>query len=72
MQWSGASEYASADRAIWTSPNATGVSGYVRRAKNFARAVVRSAGHIVPYDQPWRALDMFLRFKDGKLPFFAE
>jgi len=50
MQWSGAAEYETADRAIWYTPGNVGVSGYVRRSKNFARAVVRSAGHIVPYD----------------------
>ena len=29
---------------------------------------VGGAGHLVPHDQPDRALDMITRFIDGKIP----
>ena len=35
---------------------------YVRSAGDFTYAVVRGAGHIVPYDQGRAALDLITRF----------
>jgi len=51
-----------ADRGIWYLPNDPDVAGYVRTVGNFSQAIVRGAGHIVPGDQPDRALDMITRF----------
>ena len=33
---------------------------------NFSQVVVRAAGHIVPGDQPERAMDMIKRFVEGR------
>jgi hypothetical protein len=50
---------------------ATGVvAGYVKGGRsdncNLTQIVVRGAGHLVPFDQPSRALEMFARFvSDG-------
>ena len=42
------------------------VAGYARVVGNFTQVVVRAAGHIVPGDQPERALDMISRFVEGR------
>ena len=42
------------------------VAGYYRTVGNFTQVVVRGAGHMVPGDQPVRALDMIKRFVQGK------
>ncbi len=43
------------------------VAGYVRTVgQNFTYAIVRGAGHIVPYDQPRAALDMITRFVENQ------
>ena len=39
---------------------------YARVVGNFSQVVVRAAGHIVPGDQPERALDMITRFVEGR------
>lgn len=36
--------------------------GYVHQCGNFTEALVRNAGHMVPYDQPENALDLISRF----------
>ncbi len=38
------------------------VAGYVRTVNKFVQAIVRGAGHIVPYDQPERALNLIQNF----------
>ena len=38
------------------------VAGYVRVVNKFVQAVVRGAGHILPFDQPERALDLIQKF----------
>lgn len=42
------------------------MAGYYRTVGNFTQLVVRGAGHMVPGDQPVRALDMIRRFVQGK------
>lgn len=42
------------------------VAGYYRTVGNFTQLCVRGAGHMVPSDQPLRALDMIERFVQGK------
>jgi len=71
LQWSGQAEYQSATKTVWRR-SALGpgsklpdVAGYVRQAGHFTQAVVRGAGHMVPGDQPERALDMMQRFISG-------
>ena len=42
------------------------VAGYVRAGGNLTYAVIRGAGHIVPFDQPRRSLDMITHFVEGR------
>ncbi|KAJ1459029.1 Alpha/Beta hydrolase protein [Pelagophyceae sp. CCMP2097] len=66
LQWPGAAALADADRAVWRiKPTDTEVAGFATQVGNFTRVVVRAAGHIVPGDQPARALDMITRFIEG-------
>ena len=67
VQWSGQAAYRSARKAVWRiHPSDKEVAGYVRAVGNFTQVVVRAAGHIVPGDQPERALDMISRFVEGR------
>lgn len=67
LEWSGAEEFAQAERRIWkVDPADDEVAGYVKRARNFFHAIVRRAGHILPYDQPRSAFDLITRFIDGR------
>ena len=38
----------------------------MRSGGNLTYAVIRAAGHIAPYDQPERTLDMITRFIEQK------
>ena len=64
LEWSGKNIYAMAPRKIWKVNN--DVAGYVRVAKNLTQVMVRSAGHILPFDQPLWAFDMIQRFIQDK------
>jgi vitellogenic carboxypeptidase-like protein len=67
LSWSGQQEYLVVNKTIWkVNPTDTEVAGYARTVKNFVQLIVRGAGHILPYDQPERALDMVRRFISGK------
>jgi len=53
-------------RKTWTVAGAKpDLAGYVRVVGDFTQVVVRGAGHMVPGDQPTRALDMITRFVAG-------
>jgi len=71
LNWTGKADYAAAKKVVWRrSATGTGsqlpdVAGYVRQAGNFTYAVVRGAGHMVPGDQPERALDLLNHFISG-------
>ncbi|KAJ6666518.1 hypothetical protein lerEdw1_020241 [Lerista edwardsae] len=59
--WSKAKEYKDAVKIIWKIDSKDSeVAGYVHQV------IVRGAGHILPYDQPERALDMMDRFTSGR------
>ncbi|KAK3273421.1 hypothetical protein CYMTET_18329, partial [Cymbomonas tetramitiformis] len=59
-------EYSKVERAVWRlRPEDKEVAGYVHQLGNFSHVIVRGAGHIVPGDQPERALDMITRFIEG-------
>lgn len=67
VPWSGLNQYLVADRLVWkVNPSDTEIAGYVRQVNNFYQVVVRTAGHILPYDQPERGLDMITRFVENK------
>lgn len=67
LQWSGSTAFAKAQRSVWRlSPSDPEVAGFVRAGGNLTYAVIRGAGHIAPYDQPARSLDMITRFIEGQ------
>ena len=67
VAWSGQDLYNKVSKAVWrVNPSDTEVAGYARVVGNFSQVVVRAAGHIVPGDQPVRALDMITRFVEGR------
>mmetsp|Transcript_39296 Transcript_39296/g.92419 ORF Transcript_39296/g.92419 Transcript_39296/m.92419 type:complete len:221 (+) Transcript_39296:814-1476(+) len=69
VQWRGQAKYNAAPRAVWRiNDKDTEVAGYVRAVDNLLQVVIRAAGHIAPYDQPERCLDMVRRFVDD-VPF---
>lgn len=66
VPWSGLQKYMEADRLIWrVNPADREVAGFVRQVGSFYQVVVRGAGHILPYDQPERGLDMITRFVEN-------
>jgi len=69
VAWDGQMDYIRAPRGVWYIPNNTDVAGYVRTVMNFRQIIVRGAGHIVPNDQPDRALDMITRFIEN-IPYY--
>lgn len=42
------------------------IAGYARAVQGFTYVIVRNAGHLLPQDQPDRALDMITRFIENK------
>ncbi|XP_061632472.1 probable serine carboxypeptidase CPVL [Phyllopteryx taeniolatus] len=63
VNWTGAAAYRTAPRFPWKlQPEDTEVAGYVRQVGEFYQVIVRGGGHILPYDQPARSLDMIDRF----------
>jgi vitellogenic carboxypeptidase-like protein len=59
FKWKGKDEFTRAQKSVWriTSSDSE-VAGYVKQAGLVTQAVVRGAGHLVPFDQPARALSM--------------
>merc|ERR1711871_577259 len=67
VPWSGMKQYWNAERKVWRiTPTDPEVAGFVREVENLTQIIVRGAGHIVPADQPKRALDMITRFVEGR------
>jgi vitellogenic carboxypeptidase-like protein len=68
LEWQGAAAWAQSQRALWHDKNFPGgaISGYSRAAQNLLQVVIRGAGHMAPFDQPYRSLDMISRFVDGR------
>lgn len=60
LKWSGAEEYKTAKRSIWKVMGQ--IAGYSKTVKNLQEVLVRSAGHMVPQDQPLFAFDLINRF----------
>jgi vitellogenic carboxypeptidase-like protein len=67
VAWPGQGAYLAANKTIWNDLSTTPptVAGYVRTAGVLTQIAVRGAGHILPWDQPVRALDMITRFVEG-------
>ncbi|KAF7237727.1 putative serine carboxypeptidase CPVL [Varanus komodoensis] len=67
VPWAKVEQYKNAERVIWKlKPEDPEVAGYVRQAGEFYQVIVRGGGHILPYDQPERTLDMIDRFISGR------
>ncbi|XP_042332542.1 probable serine carboxypeptidase CPVL isoform X1 [Sceloporus undulatus] len=67
VPWAKVKEYKNAERVVWKiCSKDPEVAGYVRQAGDFHQVIVRGGGHILPYDQPERTLDMMDRFISGK------
>ncbi|GFS50310.1 probable serine carboxypeptidase CPVL, partial [Trichonephila inaurata madagascariensis] len=60
IDWNRKEELRKADKKIWRLRDE--IAGYVHNVGDFFLVVVRSAGHIVPRDQPEYALDLITRF----------
>ncbi|KAJ8605441.1 hypothetical protein CTAYLR_003325 [Chrysophaeum taylorii] len=72
LEWSGQRAYRRAAKHVWETPAQDDpVSGYVKVAGPLTYVVVRGAGHMVPTDQPSRALDMITRFVANTSFFFS-
>eukprot|EP00048_Salpingoeca_helianthica_P014045 m.213951 g.213951 ORF g.213951 m.213951 type:complete len:453 (-) comp15581_c0_seq1:3107-4465(-) len=67
IPWQGATGFSSSPRKIWRG-GPEGVYGYFQQYQQFTYAIIRNAGHIVPYDQPAAAYDLITRFVRN-LPF---
>ncbi|XP_048367828.1 probable serine carboxypeptidase CPVL [Sphaerodactylus townsendi] len=67
VPWAKVEEYKHTERIVWKiHPADLDVAGYVRQAGEFYQVIVRGGGHILPYDQPERSLDMIDRFISNK------
>jgi len=72
-QWPGRNAFMASHKSVWRMrPSDVQVAGYARQvfqpgASNFTYVIVKAAGHIVPGDQPARALDMIRRFVDNSV-----
>lgn len=62
LAWPGQAGWIASTKNIWMSPVDGTVAGYVKAYANLVQVVVRGAGHILPFDQPARGLDMITRF----------
>jgi len=62
--WPAQAAFKAAPKRVWR--RGEDVSGYATVVGNVSYVVVRGAGHMVPADQPDRALDMISRFVNGK------
>ncbi|KAJ3439274.1 carboxypeptidase y [Anaeramoeba flamelloides] len=60
MEWNYSDEFCKAERSVWKVDNK--VAGYVTNYKNLWQAMIRGAGHMVPYYVPKNSLDMLTRF----------
>jgi len=66
-QFKGQLAFAAAGKKVWRVDSSdVDPAGFVREIPGFQQVVVRGAGHIVPFDQPRRALDMITRFVEGR------
>jgi len=76
IDWSGKAKYNQVKKSVWRlaskgeGSELPDVAGYAREVGDFKQVVVRGAGHMVPTDQPERALDLITRFVEGRS--FAE
>ena len=70
LSWPGNTFFNEQAKVIWKDASYPGgaVAGYARTGGNLTFVVMRGAGHMAPFDQPSRSLDLITRFVKG-LPF---
>jgi len=67
LEWPGAKDFAASHKSVWRVERSDDeVAGFVNQAGGLIYAMVRGAGHMVPGDQPQRALDLITRFIEGQ------
>jgi len=64
LNWTYQSQFNSAKKQTWVTKFGN-TSGWYMSYNNLAKLVVYQAGHMVPFDQPQNAYDMFYRFANG-------
>eukprot|EP00605_Chrysophyceae_sp_TOSAG23-4_P000457 GSChrysophyteH1.ASY1.ANO1.515.1 assembled CDS len=64
MQWTGSEGWRMAKSGVWVVDKSP--AGYIKQFNNLQSLVVMDSGHMVPLDQPKRALDMFDKFIHDK------
>jgi len=67
--WSGQADFIAAKKSVWKMQLPKGdadLAGYSKVLGKVNYVVVRGAGHMVPGDQPLRAIDMINRFVQGQ------
>jgi carboxypeptidase C (cathepsin A) len=66
LEWSGAEAFNNAVNTTWmpTESNADGAGSYIT-AQGFTFLKVKNAGHMVPMDQPYNALEMLRSHVNG-------
>ncbi|CAO3563299.1 unnamed protein product [Mortierella alpina] len=62
MTWQGIQGFQDAPKIGWTVQDQS--AGVWKQARNLTYVVLHNASHMVPYDQPFAALDMMNRFMD--------
>ena len=67
LNWPGNTFFNQQPKVVWNDPSYPGgaVSGYARAGGNLTFVVMRGAGHMAPFDQPERSLDLITRFVKG-------
>jgi len=67
LNWPGNTFFLEQPKVVWhdTSYPGGAVSGYARSGGNLSFVVMRGAGHMAPFDQPERSLDLITRFVKG-------
>lgn len=67
VQFPGQAAFAAAQKKVWRVEGGDAeVAGFVREIPGFQQVIVRGSGHIVPFDQPRRSMDMITRFVEGR------
>lgn len=67
LSWPGNAAWNASPKIIWKDAGGAGtVAGYARTYANLVNVVMRGAGHMAPFDQPVRSLDLITRFVNGQ------
>jgi len=65
LEWEGKQQFFDAPRRPWYTEDGK-LGGFARQHGFLTDVIVAGAGHLVPFDQPKRSLEMVTRFIEGK------